>query len=138
MKGKQMDPEVETKMMENVVRWAKVADNARYLSVEHRHKEKEYGIKWREAYKLELKKEEEELRRKFGQFLDEGTDLTDPNHIIAAIVTKDWKDVRTFTKAGQFDLILLMCDNLNAYEVSLNYLRSILKDKELWIKLEEK
>ena len=32
-------------------RWARVIDNARYLGVEYRHKEKEYGIKWRTAFK---------------------------------------------------------------------------------------
>lgn len=37
--------------------WAHVYDNARYLGVEFRYKEREYGIKWRKAFieELELK-----------------------------------------------------------------------------------
>ena len=49
--------QVGDKMIHCVERWAKVVDNARYLSFEHQFKEKEYGIKWRESYKVELKKE---------------------------------------------------------------------------------
>ena len=32
--------------------WDKVLDNAKYLGVENRHKEKEYGLKWRAAFKV--------------------------------------------------------------------------------------
>ena len=46
-------------------------DNARYLEVEHRHKEKEYGIKWRAAYKLVLEKEFNALVKKHGNPIDE-------------------------------------------------------------------
>tara|TARA_B110000285_G_C14591812_1_gene366742 strand:- start:324 stop:479 length:156 start_codon:yes stop_codon:yes gene_type:complete len=34
-----------------LLKWDKVMDNAKYLGDEHRYKEKEYGIKWRSAYK---------------------------------------------------------------------------------------
>jgi len=42
--------EMEDKLCHLLERWAKVTDNARYLIFEHRFKEKEYGIKWREEY----------------------------------------------------------------------------------------
>ena len=35
-----------------LLKWDKVMDNAKYLGDEHRYKEKEYGIKWRSAYKI--------------------------------------------------------------------------------------
>ena len=47
-------------------RWARVLDNARYLGEEHRYKEREYGLKWRAAYKTELKNMAEELALKYG------------------------------------------------------------------------
>ncbi len=34
--------------------WAHIFDNARYLGVEYRYKEREYGIKWRSAFRDEL------------------------------------------------------------------------------------
>ena len=38
-------------------RWAKIVDNSRYLSVEYRYKEKEYGIKWRTSFELRFEDE---------------------------------------------------------------------------------
>ena len=52
--NKQLDPETEQKLKESAEKWAKLIDNARYLGVEHIHKEKEYGIKWRTVFKVEL------------------------------------------------------------------------------------
>ena len=91
---KQLDPEIEAKMMDNVNRWAKVTDNARYLSVEHRHKEKEYGIKWRSTFKLELEKVFDKLVTKYGNPLEaHPTWDGDQFKVIAAIIEKDFKDV---------------------------------------------
>ena len=47
-------------------RWARVMDNASYIGVEHRHKEKEYGIKWRTAFKSQLHKETDKMLKKYG------------------------------------------------------------------------
>tara|TARA_B110000285_G_C14699196_1_gene412657 strand:- start:248 stop:493 length:246 start_codon:yes stop_codon:yes gene_type:complete len=81
-------------MMDNVNRWAKVTDNARYLSVEHRHKEKEYGIKWRSTFKLELEKVFDKLVTKYGNPLEaHPTWDGDQFEVIAAIIEKDFKDV---------------------------------------------
>ena len=35
-------------------RWITLLDNATYMPVEHIQKEKEYGIKWRTAFKDEM------------------------------------------------------------------------------------
>ena len=95
--SKQLDPEVEKKMNALAERWAKVTDNSRYLSIEHRHKEKEYGIKWRTAFKGELEKEYDKLVLKYGNPLEaKETWGGDQFEVIAAIVEKDFKDVQTF------------------------------------------
>ena len=65
-----MDPETESKLSAANERWAKIIDNARYLDVEHRHKEKEYGIKWRTAFKVELEKQYDTLILKYGNPLE--------------------------------------------------------------------
>ena len=75
-------------------RWARVIDNARYLSVEHLHKEKEYGIKWRAQYKVELEKEVDKLVAKFGNPLEGKASWSgDQLEVVLAIVDKDFRDV---------------------------------------------
>lgn len=49
-----------------VAGWEKLVDNAIYLGVEHRHKEKEYGIVWRTQYQIEMKATMEKLIEKYG------------------------------------------------------------------------
>ena len=61
---------VSEKIQTQILKWDKVIDNARYLGVEHRHKEKEYGIKWRTAYKGELEKVFNVLVNKYGNPLN--------------------------------------------------------------------
>ena len=119
-------------MFEQVDRWAKVTDNARYLSVEHRHKEKEYGIKWRSCFKVELEKEYEKLVEKYGNPL-EGNNTWDGDQFeeICAIVDKDFKDVQTFYGGKQHDLLEMLNGNLTAYEESCAHLRGYLKRPEL-------
>ncbi len=53
-----------------VKKWEALYDNAKYLGCEHRHKEKEYGLKWRQAYKVKLQDQFEYLTNKFGNPLD--------------------------------------------------------------------
>ena len=120
-------------------RWATVVDNVRYLEVEHRHKEKEYGIKWRTAFKEELDKSYEELVGKYGNPLEQKKSW-DGNQIevIKAIVEKDFKDIQTFAGGNQFDLIAMLDENLTTYEKSSQYLMKILKDLELHSKVEAK
>ena len=94
---KTLDPETEKKMNAYHERWGKIIDNARYLDVEHRHKEKEYGIKWRSAFKVELEKQFDALVMKYGNPL-EGQPTWNGDHleVIQAIIEKDFKDVLTF------------------------------------------
>lgn len=47
----------EDKIVHLYERWAKVLDNIRYMGFEHQQKEKEFGMKWRLAYKVELERE---------------------------------------------------------------------------------
>ena len=47
----------ETQTGAFLLKWQKLLDNAKYLSSEHRHKEKEYGISWRTAFKTILRSE---------------------------------------------------------------------------------
>ena len=46
--------EDQMKLDAMVKNWNSLMDNAKYLGVEHRHKIKEYGIKWRSAFKIEM------------------------------------------------------------------------------------
>jgi len=41
---------IQAKLEHLFERWARIIDWANYLVFEHRYKEKEYGIKWREEY----------------------------------------------------------------------------------------
>ena len=119
--------------------WDKVLDNAKYLGVEHRYKEKEYGIKWRTAFKEVLEKETVKLVKKYGNPLksDQNSNSDpEPLEVIFAIVEKDYKDMETFRYGKQWELIELLKENLDAYNKTCTYLRSILKDPELHIKLE--
>ena len=97
---------------ETLLKWAKVVDNCKYLGVEYRHKEKEYGIAWRAEYKIEVNHEKNRLVRKFdnplpGQEEDEDGKY-EPLEVIEAIVLKHYADVQTFEKESQFDMIEIM------------------------------
>ena len=97
MSRKELDKETEEKMNAMHERWGRIIDNARYLDVEHRHKEKEYGIKWRTAFKHELEKQHDQLVEKYGNPLENEPKWNgDQLEVIQAIVEKDFKDVLTF------------------------------------------
>ena len=73
-----------------------MVDNARYLAVEHRYKEKEYGIKWRSAFKLELEREATKIIEKYGNPLDGQAESDNHFEVIRALVEKDFKDIQSF------------------------------------------
>lgn len=143
-----MPEAVSTKVLAQLEKWDSLIDNARYLGVEHRHKEKEYGIKWRTAYKEELNRVLGLLTKKYGNPLQNAEDefaevthqqeIDGPLEIIRAIVEKDYKDVVTFRNGKQFDLIELLEDNLNNMDSQCSYLRSLLKQPDLHITLAAK
>ena len=75
-------------------RWARVIDSARYLGEEHRHKEKEFGLLWRDAYKKELKKLASELAERYGNPVESNKHWNgDWSEVIYFIIEKDYKDV---------------------------------------------
>ena len=124
-------------MMDLCDRWCHVIDNARSLNVEYRHKEKEYGIKWRTAFKVELEKSYNEMTAKYGNPLENKKSWDgDQIEVIKAIVEKDFADIQTFAGGNQVDLIMMLQENLEAYEKSTTYLRSLLKEFDLHIRLE--
>ena len=67
------------------------------MRVEYIHKEKEYGIKWRSAYKQELTKEVSKLIAKLGNPVANDANWTgDMLIVIYELVAKDYRDVLTF------------------------------------------
>ena len=125
--------ENEDKVVHLCERWAKVIDNVRYLIFEHRHKEKEYGVKWRLAYNDQLETEIKLLRSKFDMEAHDSDDddASSLNILLSKLIHKDWKDVQTFAANGKFDLMLMLNENLQTFEMSVGYLRSILKIDQL-------
>ena len=100
--------------------------------MEHRHKEKEYGIKWRTAFKIELDKKYVELVHKYGNPLENDKKWNgDQLEVIQAIVEKDFKDVLQFVKGKQYDLIEMLQPNLETYEATCTLLRELLKNPNL-------
>ena len=80
-------------------RWAKVIDNARYLGEEHRHKEKEYGLLWRQVYKKELEKMAFDLIQRYGNPVEANKHWNgDWSEVIYFMIEKDFKDVVTFAQ----------------------------------------
>lgn len=61
-----------------------------------------------------------------GKYRDEC--FEDENDYIHSIINRDFKDNVTFAKMNQFDMMLMMVENLNFYETSLGFLRSLLKN----------
>ena len=98
-------------------RWAKVIDNARYLGDEHRHKEKEYGLKWRAVYKRQLEILTDALTAKYGNPLEANIAWNgDNSEVIYFIIEKDWKDIQTFVVGKQLDCMEMLNDHLEAFE----------------------
>ena len=113
-------------------RWATVVDNVRYLDVEHRHKEKEYGIKWRAAFKAELEKVCNQLTEKYGNPIENKKSWDgDFKEVIKAIIEKDFKDIQTFAGGNQYELMEMLNENIAMYEKCISQLRTQIKDPEL-------
>ena len=122
--------EIKDKVQHLYERWARVIDNVRYIGCEHRFKEKEYGIKWRTIYYNELNNESKQLRSKYGGHL-ENREIENKNEEIICLVRKDWQDIKVFAKGSQFDPMMQLRENLEDYEISIGYLRMILKNIKL-------
>ena len=129
--------ELQQKVKKTSESWAKVVDAARYLAVEHRYKEKEYGIKWRSAFKIELEKEANKIVEKYGNPLDGQPESDNHFAVIEALVEKDFKDIQSFLSGKQYELLEMLQDNLANYEACCSTLRYMLKRENLHIELEE-
>ena len=88
-------------------------------------------MKWRLAYGNELDNECKILRNKYENLMDPYDEDVNQNIPLSKLIKKDWTDVQTFAKNGKFDLLLLLNDNLETFEMAVGYLRSILKIEEL-------
>ena len=100
-------------------RWSKAVDNFRYLDVEHRHKEKEYGVSWRTEFKFELTQEHDAIvNHKGGNPFDQpGSNFKGTKFdVIALIVEKDYADSLRFYNNGQLEMLQMMNDTLVIYE----------------------
>lgn len=97
-------------------RWAKVVDNFRYLDVEHRHKEKEYGVSWRSEFKCELNTEYNLIVEK--HVSNPLNDAKHPGHklreqkfeVLCCIIEKEFADVLRFCGSRQLDMLHMMKD----------------------------
>ena len=78
---------------------------------EHRIKEKEYGIKWRQAFKSELAAEAGMLRGRFGNHLGD-REFSDNNFVITELVHKDFFDIKTLVNSKQLDMMLMLNENI--------------------------
>ena len=98
------------------------------MPCEHIQKEKEYGITWRTAFKLELNAFIEILAKKLvstGGFAEQ-----DPFEVLHKIVKKDCIDVATFDMRTQSDLMAMMVDNLELLEKTIWMIKVLLKEPE--------
>ena len=116
-------------------KWAHLYDNARYLGVEYRQKEKEYGIKWREAFREELKIKMDFLVGKYGKAEDvkerHGQIMTDYYlDVIFSLVSHSFREASD----GNIDDL---DDHLVDYDAVVTYLRQSLKDNDLHFRIQE-
>ena len=78
-------------------RYVNLLDNATYMPCEHIQKEKEYGIRWRSAFKAELYAIAEQTYRKMVSDADFPAN-EDPWMFFHRVVKKDALDAATFDR----------------------------------------
>ena len=93
-----------------MLRYIKLLDDCTYMPNEHIQKEKEYGIPWRSAYKVEIRNLVDELAKKFLGSQAEAATKEDPFLILHQIVKKDVIDAATFDTKTQAEYLGLMTD----------------------------
>lgn len=70
------------------------------------------------------------LRNNYGGHLKD-RQFMDKNDQLYEIIRKDWNDMTSFCRSFQFDLMLLLKENIDCYEVSIGYLKSCLRLRKL-------
>ena len=107
-------------------------DNARYLGEEHRHKEREYGLKWRAAYKLELKSMVGDLSLKYGNPIEASMHWNgDLSEQIYYTINKNWADVTLHMAGKNLEALQLLTPSLEDFEKICSTLRKYLKIRDL-------
>ncbi len=110
-------------------RWARVVDAARQLGDEHRYKEREYGLKWRAAYKIELTNMAEELARKYGNPIEASMHWNgDQSELVYHIILKDYRAVMTYAAGANLEMMEMLTENLETFEATCKRLRAYLKN----------
>ena len=132
--------EQEAKVIALHQRWAKVVDLLRYVGIEHRYKEKEYGKLWRADYKRQLEEQTMNLMNKYGNPMTNGAfSLREEDYgaesfnseLIYFLVKKDYMDISKFAAKRQLELMEMLTENLDMYEAACKRLRRMLKDPQL-------
>ena len=98
-----------------LMRWSTIYDHAKFLTVEHQLKDKEYGIKWRLQFLEKLKPEAEEIIRFMGnedqrQVYEAVVSSTDPKKIKPHL--NNAKVLADYLMDGDLKLINIIMKNL--------------------------
>eukprot|EP00347_Sterkiella_histriomuscorum_P000466 403375749 len=114
---------------EQYEQWKKLNNQARYLSSEHDQKEKEYGIAWRSAFKIEINKALLQLRMKlFG--IDKIEDGEDVFSALNLIVSNSKQDAESFYLNTQLNMLNTIQESYKLMERQVTYLKKLLKEPD--------
>jgi hypothetical protein len=112
-------------------RFFTLLDNVTYMKHEHIQKEKEYGIPWRSAFKVELYEISQALHaRTMSESEAEEMD-EDPFVVMHKIVRQDSVDAATFDSRCQADLLFMLVNQLEFLEIGVYTIKKMLKESDL-------
>jgi hypothetical protein len=111
-------------------RFFTLLDNVTYMKHEHIQKEKEYGIPWRSAFKVELYEISASLHaRTMSESEAEEMD-EDPFVVMHKIVRQDSVDAATFDSRCQADLLFMLVNQLEFLEIGVYTIKKMLKESD--------
>ena len=123
---------VDEYCLEALVHWRELRGWARYLEVEAMQKEKEYGIPWRSAFKLELKDSVEQLRqRQMADKLHNQLMMENKFEVLKAIVGNHLAEVESNQAENNADMVLFLQENYRFLERHVKYLKALLKEEDV-------
>ena len=108
-------------------RYFALLDNITYMKHEHIQKEKEYGITWRSAFKVELNRISTDLHSRVIAEDDAEDMEDDPFMVLHKIVRQDTIDASTFDSRCQADLLHMLVPQLELMELGIYTLKKLLK-----------
>ncbi|CDW79693.1 UNKNOWN [Stylonychia lemnae] len=110
--------------------WKKLLNQSQYLSSEHEQKEKEYGIPWRSAFKVEIRSALSHLKhRLFGRpDIDENEDVFNS---LVNLVYNSKQDAESFFLNTQSDMLQTLQESYDLMHNQIIYLKKILKEPEV-------